>query len=87
MALAFILESYVIRLGQETYVFNREGKIKSLYLKYQDEHYTCLHRGLLQKWHQHSFQCHLESVHLEGGGASAGATARKEAMLSQPRCS
>ena len=28
-------------------------------------------RGLLQKWHQHSFLCHLEIVDLEGGGASA----------------
>ena len=41
-------------------------------------------RGLLQKWHQHSFLCHLESVDLEGGGASARATARKrqDALLS-----
>ena len=45
MALSFTLDRpiFVLRPGQETYLFNRDGKRKPLYLKYQDEHYTCLH--------------------------------------------
>lgn len=49
MALSFTLDRpiFVLRPGQETYLFNRDGKRKPLYLKYQDERYTCLrHTGV-----------------------------------------
>lgn len=44
MATAFTLDKpiYVLRPGAEHYVFNKNGKKKPLFLKYENHHYTAL---------------------------------------------
>ena len=88
MATSFTLDKpiFVLRPGQECYVFNKNGKKKPLFIKYENQHYTAL---IPKNEETHAIDNAIEGPHqgMRGAASAAGTrTSVRQRMAPKSTC-